>query len=220
MLRGYFFRQTCRSIASRNDDAKLLSFGRHLTFTMIPGQIRQHYDKLIIAVFLSLPELAIYAIALGFSELLLSISPMIAALIYPKLSKMTEETAYSEVKKRWPLLILGIGVIGGIIILLCPYVIPIFYSQNYAGSILYAQLLLISVVIAAPAQIINKALLPSQKRIKDLYKLRVFGSVIEIVLLTILALKFGLLGAVIAIIAGRTVTTFYSLKLAGFLSFR
>ena len=220
VLRGYFFRLAYRNMANRSDDSKAIPFGRHLTVTMIPTHIRQHYDKIIIAVFLSFPELAIYVIALGFSDFLLSISPIIAALIFPKLSQMDEETAYSEVKKRWPLLILGIGVICGIFIVLCPYVIPLLYSQSYAGSTLYAQLLLVSVVIAAPVPIINKALLPSQKKLKALYKLRIYSSLIEIILLTVLALNFGLLGAVIAVIAGRVFTTLYSLKLVGFLSFQ
>ena len=84
----------------------------------------------------------------------------------------------------------------------------------------YAQLLLISVIIAAPIPIINKALFPSQKRVNELYRLRIYGSIIEIILLTVLAWQFGLLGAAIAVIAGRAFTTLYSLKLAGFLPFR
>jgi len=130
---------------------------------------------------------------------------------------MDQKTAYQEVKKRWPLLVLGFGIICGILIALCPYVIPFFYSSKYMDSVFYAQILLISVIIAAPVPIINKALFPSQKRIKDLYKLRIYSAIIEIVLLTVLTLKFGLLGAVIAVILGRAFTTFYSLKLARFI---
>ena len=217
VLRGYFFRSAYRSMENRSDDPEAVSFGRHLTLSATPNLIRQNYDRIIIALFLSFSELAIYAIALGFANILFSFSSIIAQLIFPKLSQMDQETAYLEVKKRWPLLILMFGVIGGVVIALCPYIIPLFYSSQYVDSVFYAQLLLVSVIIAVPVPIINKALFPSQKRMNELYRLRIFSSVIEIILLTVLALKFGLLGAVIAVILGRVFTTFYSLKLARFI---
>ena len=217
ILRGYFFRSAYRSMENQNDDPLAVPFGKRITISIIPAEIRQHYDRIIIGLFLSFPELAIYAIALGFANVLLSFSSIIAQLIFPKLSQMDQETAYLEVKKRWPLLIIVFGIVAGVVIALCPYIIPFFYSSQYVDSVFYAQLLLVSVVIAAPIPIINKALFPSQKRMNELYRLRIFSSVIEIILLTVLALKFGLLGAVIAVILGRAFTTFYSLKLARFI---
>jgi O-antigen/teichoic acid export membrane protein len=220
LLRGYFFKRTLGSITRQGHDPEAISFGNHMTVAQIPVIIRQQYDRLVVALFLSFPELAVYTIALGFASLLGPLSSIISSLILPKLSQMDKKTAYLEVRKRWLLVVAGAGVICGLLILLCPYIIPFLYSQKYADSVLYAQLLLISVVIAAPVTIISKALLPSQRRVKDLYKLRIYGSITEIALLTVLVLKFGLMGAVIAIIAGQTFTTLYSLKLAGFLSFR
>jgi len=220
ILRGYFFRLAYQNMENRSDDPSAISFGRHLTVTTIPTSIRQHYDRIIIALFLSFPELAIYAIALGFADIIYSLSSIIATLILPKLSQMDEATAYREVKKRWPLLVLGFGIICGILIALCPYIIPFFYSSKYMDAVFYAQILLISVIIAAPVPIINKALLPSQKKIKDLYKLRIYSALIEIVLLTVLTLKFGLLGAVIALLVGRAFSMVYSLILARFIPLR
>jgi len=220
VLRGYFFRSAYQNMENQSDDPQAVTFGGHLTVSIIPTEIRQHYDRIIIALFLSFPELAIYAIALGFADIVFSFSSIIATLILPKLSQMDEATAYREVKKKWPLLVLGFGIICGILIALCPYIIPFFYSSKYLDSVFYAQILLISVIIAAPVPIINKALLPSQKKIKDLYKLRIYSALIEIILLTVLTLKFGLIGVVIAILLGRTFTTAYSLILARFIPFR
>ncbi len=220
VLRGYFLRSAYRNMANQNDDPQVVPFGKHLTLSIIPSEIRQHYDRIIIALFLSFSELAIYAIALGFADIMLSFSSIIATLIFPKLAQMDQKTAYREVKRRWPLLMLGFAIVCGAAIALCPYIIPFFYSAKYVDSVFYAQLLLVSVIIAAPVPIINKALFPSQRKMNELYRLRIYSSIIEIGLLTVLALKFGLLGAVIAVILGRTFTTFYSLKLAGFISFR
>ncbi len=107
-----------------------------------------------------------------------------------------------------------------ILIALCPYLIPLLYSAKYIESVFYTQLLLVSLIIAAPTPVINKALFPSQRRIKDLYKLNMAGFVVSIVLLTVLVHYYGLIGAAIAIIVTRAFNTTYSLKLAGFLAFR
>jgi len=216
VLRGYFFRVVSREVTSHKSDPGAITFGNHMTITQIPASIMGHYDKIIIALFLSFPDLAIYAIALAFSEILSPLRSIIASLIFPKLSQMDKKEAYSEVRKRWLL----VAVIGGILIALCPYVIPFLYSQKYAASVLYAQLLIVSVVISAPVQIINKALFPSQRRIKDLYKLQISSSVVGIVLATVLVINYGLMGAVIAFMLMRAFSLVYSLWLAGFLSRR
>ena len=217
VLRGYFFRVASREVTSHKNDPGAITFGNHMTITQIPASIRGHYDKIIIALFLNFPDLAIYSIALAFSEILSPLSSIIASLIFPKLSQMDKKEAYSEVRKRWLLVIAGFAVIGGILIALCPYVIPFLYSQKYAASVLYAQLLIVSVVISAPVPIISKALFPSQRRIKDLYKLQISSSVVGIVLATVLVKNYGLLGAVIALMLTQGFSLFYSLWLAGFL---
>jgi len=222
ILRGYFFKKTSGHITGQEQehDPEAIPFGKHITVAQIPSIIRQHYDKLIIALFLSFPELAIYSIALAFSSLLQPFSSIIAALVLPKLSQMDAKTAYAEVRKRWYFIVIGFGAICGVLIALCPYLIPFLYSTEYTESVFYAQLLLVSSIIAAPTSIINKALLPSQRKIKDLYKLRIYGALVEIVLLTVLTLKFGLLGAVIALLMGRAFSMVYSLILARFIPFR
>ena len=218
IFRGYFFKRASRHITEREHDPEAISFGRHITVTQIPGVIRQHYDKLIIALFLSFPELAVYSIAVAFSSLLDPFRSIIASLILPKLSQMDAKTAYTEVKKRWYFMVIGFGVICGVLIVLCPYLIPLLYSSKYTESVVYAQLLFVSSIIAAPTPVINKALFPSQRRIKDLYKLNIASFIVSIVLISILVRYYGLLGAAIAIIAIRTFNTLYSLKLAGFLT--
>jgi len=220
VLKGYFFRITTREVSNRKSDPTAISFGNHMTIAQIPTMIRDQYDKIIIALLLSFTDLAIYAIALAISEILSPLRSIIASLIFPKLSQMEKEKAYAEVKKRWLLVIAGFAVIGGILIALCPYIVPFLYSQKYAASVLYAQLLIVSVIISAPVPIINKALFPSQRRIKDLYKLQIASSAVGIVLATVLVINYGLMGAVVAFTLMRAFSLVYSLWLAGFLSRR
>jgi O-antigen/teichoic acid export membrane protein len=218
LLKGYFFRITLREATGQKSDPSAIAFGNHMTITQIPVLVKEQYDKIIIALFLSFSDLAIYSIALAFSEILNPLRSIIASLVFPKLAQMDEKTAYSEVRKRWPMIIAGFAVIGGILIALCPYIIPLFYSQKYTASVLYAQLLVVSIVISAPVPIINKALFPSQRKIKDLYKLQISSSVVGIALATLLVINYGLMGAVIAFMLMQAFSLVCSLWLAGFLS--
>jgi len=217
LLRGYFFRNALRRATGQKSDPSAIAFGNHMTITQVPALARDQYDKIIIALFLSFSDLAVYSIALAFSEMLSPLRSIIAALIFPKLARMDRETAYAEVRKRWPLVIAGFAVIGGVLIALCPYILTFLYSQKYAASVLYAQLLIVSVIVSAPELVINKALFPSQRKIKDLYKLQISSSVVGIALVTVLVKYYGLMGAVIALILVRGFSLVYSLWLAGFL---
>lgn len=209
----YFFSTIIKNIKNGGDNKEAITFGKHLTISQIPNQFRNHYDKIVIGIFLGFSDLAVYSIALGVYNLINPLRSVIATLIFPKLSQMEEQHAYSEVKERLPYLIIGAAVIAGLLILFCPYIIPLFYSKRYTASVIYAQILLISFIFSAPVPAFTKALLPSQKKIKEIYKIRIANALIEIVLLTFLIISFGLLGAVIAKFLTRLFTMLYSWKI-------
>jgi len=111
---------------------------------------------------------------------------------------MDEKRAYSEVKKRYIYLVLGSATVSGIFILVCPYILPFLYSQKYVDSVLYAQILLISVIFGIPTKFLRVGLFPAQKKVKELLKLRIATLISEVILLIILISTLGLLGVVIA----------------------
>ncbi len=209
LLSGYFFRLASKNMENESNDKEAISFGKHMTVTLIPNIFRDHYDKLFIGMFLGFSDLAVYSIAFGFSSIITPLRSIVPTLIFPKLSQMHKQDAYSEVKKRLPLIMIGFAILAGVLILLCPYIIPLVYSQKYADSIFYAQILLISFVFAAPVVTFTKALFPSQKEIKKMYKFRTANAFTEIVLLTSFTLTLGLLGAVIAKLLTRLLALLY-----------
>lgn len=214
LLRGYFFRLASKNMENESTDREALTFGKHMTVTQIPDMFRNHYDKLFIGMFLGFSDLAVYSIAFGFSSIITPLRSIVPTLIFPKLSQMDKKDAYSELKKRLPLIMMGFAILAGVLILLCPYIIPLIYSQKYADSIFYAQILLISFVFAAPVPTLTKALFPSQKEVKKIYKLLTVNAFMEIFLITALILSFGLLGAVIAKLLTRLLTLLYAWWLA------
>jgi O-antigen/teichoic acid export membrane protein len=213
LLRGYFFRLTAKNIEARSDDPEAIPFGKRLTALQIPAIIREHYAKIIVGVFLSFQELAIYSIAFVIPHFLVSLLSHIVPLTFPKLAVMDEKRAYSEVKKRYIYLVLGSTAVSGIFILICPYILPFLYSQKYVDSVLYAQILLISVAFGIPTRFLQKSLLPAQKKVKEILKLRLVILIAEVILLIILISTLGLLGAVIARALVSVLSMVYSWRL-------
>jgi len=98
--------------------------------------------------------------------------------------------------------LLGYGIVCGIGIALAPYIIPLLYTHKYIDSILYAQILLVAIFLETPGRVLTQ-LFKSQKKVRELYKLTLFVSLAEIILLTVLVANFGLLGVVLARVIGR-----------------
>lgn len=215
LLHGYFFRLTSKKIVNESHDVQAISFGKHLTllntFQMISAA---DSIKIIVGIMLSFSELAIYSVARGFQEIILSFMGFTATLSYPKLSEMNQEEAYAAVKKRLPHLIVITIITCGILIALCPYVIPLFYTEKYVDSVLYAQILLGALIFGIPAAIYNRALFPAQREIKKLYKVRSILPLVRLVLVIALTLTYGLLGVVLAQLISSIIGLVFSMKLA------
>lgn len=214
LLRGYFLRMTLKNMENQSDEPGAVSFGRHMTLVGIPGTITSYADQIIIGAFLSFPELATYTIAKGFMNRIKALLDPIPTLTFPKLAEIGEREAFAEVKKRFLKLVLLVAVVCGIAAAICPYLITFLYSQRYADSGFYAQLLLAALFFGMPVAVINKALLSSQRKIKEIYKLEVFHMVVEMVFLMPLIFKFGLLGVVLAKVASNLLVMLYSWRLA------
>lgn len=207
LISGYFFASTVKKLENDDMDKDSISFGKHLTLMELADIIRMYYDKILIALFISFSDLAIYSIALGLTEQVKSLGSIISTLTFPKLAEMGKEKARSEVKKRLIMIVLCFAVICGFLIVLCPYIIPLLYSGKYLDSVFYAQILFVSVIVVQPAYILDKAFFPSQKMVKELYTIRISQPIFEIVLLSILVPAIGVLGAVLAKVLSRTFIT-------------
>lgn len=215
LIHGYFFRLTSRKIVNESQDAQAISFGKHLTLLNVFQMISAIDSiKILIGVMLSFSELAIYSVARGFQEIILSFMGFTATLSYPKLSEMSQEDAYAAVRKKLPYLIVGTVITCGILIALCPYIIPLFYSEKYIDSVLYAQILLGALIFGIPAAIFNRALFPAQREIRKLYKVRIILPLVRLALVVALTLPYGLLGVVLAQLISNIFALVYSWLLA------
>jgi len=200
-----------KDVESKKFDKSSISFGRHLTLMNIFSNLQTYFDRLVIGIFLGFADLASYTIALGFSEQVKSLSSVVSTLIFPRLSEMDETTAIFELKRRLPKYMFIFGIISGVLITLSPHIILFLFSEKYNDSVLYSQLLLFSIFVAQPALILNKAYFPSQRKIMELYVIRVSQPIVEILSICIFVYIFGVFGVVISKLLSRIYITILSI---------
>jgi len=214
LIRGYFFYLTAKIAQNASHDKEAIPFGKKMTAIDIPGVISSYGDKIIIGLLLTFPDVAIYSIALAASNFVRYLADPIASLIFPKLSEMNEREAYSAVRKRYVYVVIGMVVVSGISILLYPYLIPFLYSQEYAASVLYSQILLVGLIFGIPNTILTKALFPAQRKAKQILKFEIVRILIRTLLLISLTLTLGLVGVPLATLITAFLTMIYSWRLA------
>jgi len=210
-LTGLFlFKSALKYTENSLKDKEAISFGKHMSAQNIPGQITSWGDRIIIGLVLGFPALAIYSVAKAYSQLLTALMNPILNLALPKLAPMDEEEAYSAVKQKYPYFFLMSLFICVVAILLSPYLVPLLFTSQYEDSVFYSQLIIIALIFGIPTSIFIGALFPSQRKVRELYKIHIFLAIVEMSILIPFAFLFGILGIIFAKIISNFFTMIYS----------
>jgi len=189
-----------RYIPNKEKDSGTISYGKHLSLMNIINALANCLDKVLVFHYLGAVELAIYSFAIIPPEQLKGFLKNIRPLALPKLSnKTTKEIKKTIFQKTIKLgLFISIGVI--VYILLAPYFYKIFFPQ-YLDSVFYSQVFSISLITAI--SILPVSALQAKMAKKELYKLNIYGPIIEIFLLLFSVYFYGILGIILARVISR-----------------
>jgi len=210
LLSVFLFTTIRKANLSSNDDRTALGYGKQLTGIQAIGIVALQFDKLVIGLALGFSQLAVYSIAAMIANLPSVLATSVISTIFPKLAVMEEGTAYSEVKRRLPWLVIGMVMVCGIGAWLSPHVIPWLYTSAYRDSVLYTQLLFIPVILGTPAMVLRRGALQSQRKTGKLLRVNLVVALFELALLAVFTLRFGLLGIVIARALARAFDSAYA----------
>jgi O-antigen/teichoic acid export membrane protein len=190
-------------------DPSLLSYGRQLTAISILSNIASYLDRALISTFLGFADLAIFSIAAVFPDNLKGIVKWLDPLILPRFTGLERKQVAQRAREKMPVMIVVNIAAVALAVWLTPVVMNIVYSNKYAGSALYAQLLFVSLVLVLPTVVINSAL-TSQQRTPELYQANLVFALAQIGALFFLVPTLGLLGAVLARMVARFCLAGYS----------
>jgi O-antigen/teichoic acid export membrane protein len=196
-LRFIFLKLTFKNLKPNLEkEPGTISYGKHLSLMNVIGLIASQIDKILVWHFIGPAELAIYSIAIAPPEQIKGLLKNINTLALPKFSQKTipeiKKNIYQKMKKLFLFLILIVGIYW----VSAPLIFKVFFPQ-YLESIFYSQIFSIGLLLFAFINL-SDAYLRSQKKQKELYKVNIYSSVIQIFLLIIFIYFFGLWGIIFA----------------------
>lgn len=197
-----------KKVINKIKDNELITYGYKLSWAMIIPVVMS-FDKLIIAEYLTIKDVAIYSVAILFPSYIKTLYNIISRLITPSISSA------KNVKEAWDylkpklvkisILFFLIGLIGFFII---EYLMHILYTDKYIESGIYAKWLWLFIVLSIPVTYLAD-ILRAQKRLKFEYLSYFLIPMIKITSFILLLPKFNLWGMVYAIAITNIFTMVY-----------
>ena len=181
-----------------------VSYGTRTSFYSALNNVSMHIDKFLVFTLLSPEAMAIYLVALKVPEMIKGTIKTLPSALKPRLAKHKTYSAHVD---------RGLKILAGVISLslalvtftVFPFLMTVFFGEQYVTSIPYAQAIMLSLVFANFATF-QMAFVRSRLDEKSL-KLFSYAMALSRILFCVVFIPlWGLWGAVLAIYAGRITT--------------
>lgn len=199
-----FAKNTLIQKNTAESDDRIIRYGFHASLVFAISSM-VYFDNILIERFLSVRDVAIFAIAGLFPAQIKIIFSIFIKILFPKFSSAA---SIGEVWKWFKArsftlfsFFIGIGLAGFLTI---DAIIPLLFSQKYAEAAQYGKWLFLTLSITAPFSFLNVAL-QSRAETKYMYFITLFHSALFIILMVTLLPAYKLWGAVYANVIYRLV---------------
>ncbi|MHB1316573.1 MAG: oligosaccharide flippase family protein [Minisyncoccota bacterium] len=204
-LIGFILYTRIVSIYKPNEkiDPNMLNYSKHLSAIGILNSIADNIDQLLVFHYVGAVQLAIYNFATAIPDQIKGPIKNLTNLIFPKFAERSEKDIHSGMTNKFIVLFFVTLLMAGGYIIIAPYIYKIFFPK-YIDSILYSQIFSLSLLSfsATPAYIY----LSVKKKIRELYILNTSVAILQIIIVFISILKWGVLGLIIARVLMRTIS--------------
>jgi len=186
-------------LKNKSSDPELINFGKKLSIAKSLPAIRGHLDKIVIGKFVSLSEVGFFSIgeliagqvSLLYTSFIRILSPSLAGF-------STDQERKDKVRGFLLKAFIGSLLFTFIIILIIPNLIRLFLPDVFEKSILYTQLMLISVWMGLPGAILENYYFTLSGR-KDLVNTVIIAySIFELGILPLFLVLWGVIGVILA----------------------
>lgn len=187
-----------------------LSLSGHFSAMNVLFTISQQADKIIVFHFLGAAPLAIYALAVSLPEQLRGLFGNIESLAFPKFATRSLD----EIRRALPWRLLGLTGLIALAALMYMFAAPYIFSilfPKYPEAVFYSQLFALALIPIG--NVIPISALQAHAKKRELYIFNIVSPLFQISVLTVGVMLFGLLGAVVARIIGRSFSFALSLIL-------
>ena len=185
---------------NRKIDAEHRNLGAHFSAMNLLSTIAAQVDKLVVFHYLGAIDLAVYSFATAFPEQIKNVLSSITTLALPKfVTRPFKEIRENFWGRLW-MYTAGLAAVAFAYMLVAQIAFDIFFPA-YKEAVWYSQLYVLTLIPIGNAMPI--ALLQARGAKRELYILNVLSPVFQILTLVVLTAIYGLIGTIIARIAGR-----------------
>jgi|SRR3989344_667149 len=203
LLRGLFLYITTKKyILERKTDPTMVPYGKHLSLMSILDTIASEIDKFLLWHFLGPVQVAVYSFALSPVSSIATLKTHLNTIAFPKIAEHDIPYIKKIIYGKTFRLFLVLVLIAILYVLIAPALYK-FMFPKYTESVIYSQVLAISLIF--PAIFFSTAFVAHAK-IKEQYILNSSYSLSKIVLSAILIPLMGIWGAVISYLAPQVVS--------------
>jgi len=204
LLNTYLYFKAIKEIPPNNkEDSGNLEYSKHLSFINILNVIAIRFDSILIFHYLGATDLAIYNFAKIIPDKITGLFKSVINIALPKLTEKSHKDIKTNIHKQITQLVLISLICSIIFILIAPTFYRIFFPK-YESSIMYAQIYSLSLIMLAAY--LPSMVLISKKAIKEMYVINIINPVMQIALLFLSIIYFGLLGIIVAKILNQFVS--------------
>jgi O-antigen/teichoic acid export membrane protein len=211
---GLIYIKTIKAVPHQSkSDNKTIKFAKRLSVFNILSAIVDQADTLIAFWVLGPVNLAIYSFAVSLPEIVKSQFKLIVPLSISKIGNYPHQEIMKEIKGKIFFISVGGFFCSLLYIILAPIIFS-WYFPNYMAAVFPSQL--ISLSFCFFSSYLFYAILQNHPNKKPLYIYNSFGPIVQLFLIIILTVPFGLTGMVASRILGRA----FAFLLGWYLTFR
>ena len=194
----YYYQKLKRTETLQSKDYDLLPTAIKLSLINIIPLLAANIDKILLPLFLSFEELAIFGVALIIPQNLFSLTRKLNYhLFFKKAGAIKKEKLKEKLIKNSIWILLGIIVSTGTLWFITPFAIKILFTETYLLSVPYAQFLILFIGLTFISELF-KIHYEAGRKIKNLLVFETIPYMFQIVLSVILIPVIGVWGAAIA----------------------
>jgi len=178
-------------------DDECIGYGYLLTTTQITGTLAQHADKILVAIFLGVPQLAVYTIAILIPTRIKELLKALWSPFHPKISE--RDTKLRDVREKIKTLIfpLALMILGGSLLywLFIDDVVLLLFSAKYMESTNYSRMLLLMILASIPTSFFGTFSI-AKKTTKSIVLGYHISPILKLLIMFAFIYQWGILGAI------------------------
>jgi O-antigen/teichoic acid export membrane protein len=200
VLHSFFFDRASRLLENNRVEKGWKSSGYKLLMSEVFTVAYAHLDKLVLALWLGVEGLAVYAVAIVFGEATKYFFANFVAVFLPTIHRAGAIALWSWLRDKWvSLLLIMVGVVL-VLWVVVPAVLVGVFSDKYIDSVPYAQVYLLIVPGHLLASLFGYGLIREKKEWEYMTAM-VLAGIVNVGLYVVLIPIIGIYGAVVGSIA-------------------